>query len=1017
MALSGASNTNVGSHWRLRLEWSATQSTSNNTSTITARLFWQATSSWGRVNSSASKTCRINIGGSGNSRTSSGMASLSGNQKKEIHSWTRTVSHNSDGSLSVDLSAWFDLEVTLSGRYYGRVNVSTTANLNTIPRRSTLSSNANWTAGRNLSISISRASSSFTHRARIYVNNSLIKTITGIRSSATASFTQSENESIYRQLNGNSSRGTRVEITTYDSSGSSVGTHERTGTCTALSSSTLTTSRDFDIGDSMELRVNRADTALSHVVRVYVGGTLIHTQNFNLWRDWSPTSSQTNNMFSQTRNSNTVGTRFEVDTFYGSEQVRSTRSYTGTARVVDSDPSFSDDFTYRDINGTITTITGNSQYIVQDHSSVRVTITSSNRATARNGASMSHYVAILNGVERTASWSSSSTVTFDFGTISASSDTTLAIRAVDSRGNTTTASQRVTVLSYRRPVINLTLERLNNFEKLVTLKAQGTFSPLEVGGNNRNSLGTLRYRHKRTSDNTWGSWTSISYSTSGSSFEAPEEIFTLDNMRSWDFEVQLYDSISNRLLRRLVDVGQPILFVDSELNSLGMNYLPKHPNAFETVGNIYFHNPNNDENNTAIAWAGQTNNRDRDYFVIRSDRGGNSTGAGINLYSNKDRRFPGRLSLIFGTTGQFGGYMDDDSVRFRPFNDSHQSANWLKLQSAQKSGHSTNRYELSFIQRTGFNRTIYFDTDTSGTQLNLDISGDVYTKNMRLDYPGPGIGRVGFLEEDGRSVILIRSQQENFRGAAIYLYHENDSRFPGQLRMYGGGSRQVTIYDGYMEVHSQLVVNDGLPANSGIVLGNNNVINTYSGTLTIYGNRGEGHPFRVRSHDDLSDFRSDFVVDGDGDGRFLNDLQVDEHTYTRSVNHTGAWGDMYVRSAPGRAVRITDYTGTTTWRPIRASSFDVSSLEEHKTDIEKVRFSALEKVCDSVVYGYRRKDDVEYGIDSYKYGMVIGRETPNEVLSEDGESVDQYAMLSIAWKAIQELEDKVAYLEDKISKM
>ncbi|MDE1381198.1 DUF859 family phage minor structural protein, partial [Bacillus licheniformis] len=166
MALSGSFYTNVGSHLRLQLEWSATQNVSNNTSTVTAKLYWISRDSYGVVNSSATKDGYITIDGTKYTFSGSGLANLSGNQKKLLKTATKTISHNSDGTKSISLDGSFSPEITFSGTWYGTVNLSAhTYSLNTIPRKSSLSTSANFTAGSDYTITVSRASSSFTHRA------------------------------------------------------------------------------------------------------------------------------------------------------------------------------------------------------------------------------------------------------------------------------------------------------------------------------------------------------------------------------------------------------------------------------------------------------------------------------------------------------------------------------------------------------------------------------------------------------------------------------------------------------------------------------------------------------------------------------------------------------------------------------------------------------------------------------------------------------------------------------------
>lgn len=46
-------------------------------------------------------------------------------------------------------------------------------------------------------------------------------------------------------------------------------------------------------------------------------------------------------------------------------------------------------------------------------------------------------------------------------------------------------------------------------------------------------------------------------------------------------------------------------------------------------------------------------------------------------------------------------------------------------------------------------------------------------------------------------------------------------------------------------------------------------------------------------------------------------------------------------------------------------------------------------------------------------GFVIGRETPSQVISSDGEHIDLYTMASVNWKATQEILTRIEALEGK----
>lgn len=79
---------------------------------------------------------------------------------KEIASRTVTVSHNADGTKSVNISAkWYNTGVTPS-----EATVSGSVTLTTIPRATTPTTPINATMGSSVTISLPRASSSFTHK-------------------------------------------------------------------------------------------------------------------------------------------------------------------------------------------------------------------------------------------------------------------------------------------------------------------------------------------------------------------------------------------------------------------------------------------------------------------------------------------------------------------------------------------------------------------------------------------------------------------------------------------------------------------------------------------------------------------------------------------------------------------------------------------------------------------------------------------------------------------------------------
>lgn len=157
MASSGSFSGSIHSgHYVLRVDWTQTKNVSANTSTITANIYlvndWSLSIS-GRSDNS------ITIDGTAQTFASPSIGSTGSHLLGTV---SQTVNHASDGSKSLTISAVFNIRATLSGTYYGSITASATITLDSIPRASSVSA-ASATMGAATSISISRASSSFTH--------------------------------------------------------------------------------------------------------------------------------------------------------------------------------------------------------------------------------------------------------------------------------------------------------------------------------------------------------------------------------------------------------------------------------------------------------------------------------------------------------------------------------------------------------------------------------------------------------------------------------------------------------------------------------------------------------------------------------------------------------------------------------------------------------------------------------------------------------------------------------------
>lgn len=157
MASSGSFSGSIkDGHYTLRVDWSQTKNVSANTSTITCTMY--LVNDWSlSISGRTDNTCTID----GTAHTFSSSA-VSTTGTHSFGSVSQTVSHASDGSKSLTISAVFYIRATISGTYYGSITASATITLDSIPRASSVSATS-VNMGSATTISISRASSAFTH--------------------------------------------------------------------------------------------------------------------------------------------------------------------------------------------------------------------------------------------------------------------------------------------------------------------------------------------------------------------------------------------------------------------------------------------------------------------------------------------------------------------------------------------------------------------------------------------------------------------------------------------------------------------------------------------------------------------------------------------------------------------------------------------------------------------------------------------------------------------------------------
>ena len=213
MALSGSVTTSSNSSRSVTLNWSATQSIANNTSTIS----WELVGSGSSTGWVVVSELRVAIDGSQEYyRDSSNHTNCY--QGTVLASGTKTISHNSDGTKS------FTIKVE-AGIYQWAINCagSSTFTLNTIARASSISSAGNVTLGNACSVKWTPASTSFRYKLK-FVLGSWSYTTGAIHPNTTSAYTYSSYTiplTVANQLPSATTGSMMVYLYTYSDSGCS----------------------------------------------------------------------------------------------------------------------------------------------------------------------------------------------------------------------------------------------------------------------------------------------------------------------------------------------------------------------------------------------------------------------------------------------------------------------------------------------------------------------------------------------------------------------------------------------------------------------------------------------------------------------------------------------------------------------------------------------------------------------------------------------------------------------------
>lgn len=490
---------------------------------------------------------------------SGSIANYDGSSNVTLKSGSLTVTHNTDGNKTISFS--FSVTDT-SGQTYtcGNASASGSMALATIPRYLSITA-LNITNVTETSAVVNWSVSSPRDSTYYSFDNGTTWIGSATDSETLASDLKSGTFTILK-LTPNKSYSIKVKFKRTDSQ---LWTESGAVTFTTYNYPHCTVAPNFTIGNAVKIEFyNPLKRAVEWQVlgadnSLIQGGTTLGTSYTGI-----NGSTSINNLYKSIPNAKS-GT-YKVTATYGGNVA----TKTGTYSIKGTETPTLGSLSYADSDAKIVAITGNNQHIVQNQSTLSVTIGS---ATPNNSAgSIAKYVLTYNGITK----EYTNTGVYSLGKINSSSNIDITLKAIDSRGLSASKTIKATMLAHSIPTATVTLERLNNYEDESYLTVDGSVS--SVNGKNTTAI---KYRYK-VMGGSYGSFVTIG--------DRQKLTFSLDKDKAYIFNVVVTDAFgASHDKEYTLGKGVFPLFIDTVKNSLGMNTFPRAENLFEVSGRLVEH--------------------------------------------------------------------------------------------------------------------------------------------------------------------------------------------------------------------------------------------------------------------------------------------------------------------------------------------------------------------------------------------------------------------------------------------
>lgn len=280
-----------------------------------------------------------------------------------------------------------------------------------------------------------------------------------------------------------------------------------------------------------------------------------------------------------------------------------------------------------------------------------------------------------------------------------------------------------------------------------------------------------------------------------------------------------------------------------------------------------------------------------------------------------------------------------------------------------------------------------------------------------------GLEVVGKIESDGITsklgLVQIGSltRANHGNGCAEFSYNELTS----ELSLNGRNWDSNTTHDSAFKVNGKITGKEIWSYNNG-----GTFIDSW-GNIKGQPTAGSGNTFSIKDADDRVKFLTPIGKGSTG--------STDIHAHTGGIklyhNNINCWN--FWQSGGGAYAHFDMGAGRLKWNGDNATfeflginggwakvygDWNVNSSRDVKKNIFSYDDSALALIASAPTYQYHYLTDDDEA--RKRLGLIV-EESPKVVVSEDGKSIDTYAMMTLLWKAVQELSVKTDNLDRRIT--